>query len=319
MSTIRSAGHTAFLLIVLLCAAMGWAAAGWGDVPPAEPSGALAYAIPGHWLPQPLSAWLNTAAFALVALGMHFCNKAYNYVHLSDMLVPSLFMLCCFCLPLTAAQAGVPVVMAAATVFSWAMLFSCHERSNATQRIFILGTMAGWGLLLSYSFLAIIAATIASMLILKLLRPAELLAYLLGIIAPWPLLVFLISPGDVRPPELNWPTDIDTGNFYSAVTVACILAGLGVILALRNCLSLMYTGRIMRRFNFVIMTFGVVYILASLFDISNLECYIAPLFCTVSIEAGGALSLDRERPPQWPWLLPACAGAAVVLLIIIMI
>ena len=291
------------LTIAFLSAMM--CVAGYLFLPPqtSTPDFGLVFPSPEHWgLPATWGELVNVAVIGLCAPVCYLINKGYS------LLKSSLPFWALFYLPLTCANplvsghlTGNALLLPTALVMM-PVLFSSYRSINATRSTFFAATCISVGSMFQQAFIPFILALVVSCLAMQILRFKELMAMVLGLIAPyWVLLGFgVISLRSFHLPHLStiFTAEISTVIFPVLVGYGMLLT-ISLLLALNNGMKLYAGNAQIRSYNNVINIFGLTAVLGMLFDIDNITAYTGVFNLWVALQFGNLFTLWHLHKAIW--------------------
>lgn len=296
------------LTVALLCAMM--CMAGYFFMPPQDcPTRfGLFFPSPNLWgIPAMWGEVINVAVIGLCAPAVFLINKHFSLLK-SSLPFWALFYLplVCSVIPVSG-HLSANILLLPAVLAIFVALFNSYRKPNATKHVFFIATCIGIGAIWEYAFIPFIVASIVSGFIMKSMRFREILAMLMGLAAPyWVLVGFgIINVADFNLPE---PQNIFTSPL--APGVFPVLAGTGVAAACALLLS-MYNGMLLyagntqiRCYNNVVNVFGLTSALSIMFDVGNIHAYIGVLSLWVALQIANLFTLRSLHKPIWIfWLI----------------
>lgn len=210
--------------------------------------------------------------------------------------------------PLMTSYFGTPVIMLIVNLICLWTLMNAYRSANATNAMFVVATYLSLGSMFQYAFLAmmIIWPILAAMV--KVLRVKEMLAYLMGLVAPyWVALGF----GLVRFSDFNMPQyfaqlpEVVTGEVFFFIALSLgTLALTGLMMSLNNAMMI-YSGSVrVRIFNNMINLLGLWSFVCMLVDFGNLAAYASTFTFAVSVQIANFFAIRRiPRSSVWFWSL----------------
>lgn len=296
-------GKGGLVLALLIAAAMAIVA-----YLPEEPvqltgSSGLCLPSPAHWPLPPLAAWsINLLLLLLTAAGLSLFNSTYTLVPGSPLLLPGAFAIMAVSIPWVSGTLTSSVIMAPCMLGCMAILASCYKQQNATQEMFVVATIISLGSMIQYAFLLMIVPVVATALMYKCMHVREAMALLLGIVAPYWI---VIGFGLVSPLEISIPTFTNLFDGYVPGPMLLVsLLNLGIsalaaiVLALNNGIRL-YAGNTRRRLMQMSMNvLGASCVACMILDYTNLTAYTVTFYMTVAMQWADLFALWNFRRPQ---------------------
>lgn len=276
---------------------------------------------PSEWTMDPLwSCLINGFILAVIAAGTFVLNRAFNFIRSTQPVLPAVFMVTVASNPWITEQLSTSMLLCLANVLIMAVLFNAYAKPNATQDLFLIATFLSVGSMFQYAFIPMIAAAIAGAVAMKVLRFKEVLAFLMGLIAPYwvtvglgiiPLSNFRLS--EISPLFSDYERAADLFLLLLSVATACFIGlSLGIVNAIR-----LYAGNSkVNAMNTVIFMTGIVCILCIIFDFNNMLAYLATLYFTVAAQIANACALWRMRHE---WIVPSLMVLIFISFFILMV
>ena len=255
---------------------------------------------PNLW---PLTDWgswgINTALLLISCVLISYINKKYSLIKGTEHILTPLFLIFCAGNPfmtwrLTSAMLLLPVALV--TV---AILFDSYKSRNSTQQVFIIATFLSIGSMLQYAFLALTAATLLCAAVMICLHFREVMAFLLGLIAPYWIAIGmgLVPLDSFRAPEFN----LIFNNHGDTVTALMLVVGLAVsfiisgLLCLNNMVRLYAGNSRIRSENNVINILGVMAALCIAVDFNNMTAYFGIFYLWSAVQLANLFVLWHIR------------------------
>lgn len=255
---------------------------------------------PNLWTLPSLASWiLNLSMILLIGIVLHFFNKTYNFVNSTDTVLPAAFIVLCTSNPWISGMLTSSIIMAAAQLACLSTLFSCYRSKNATQQIFLVGTILSIGSMFQYAFLFFIPAYLIVALILKCLNFKGFIAMLMGVSAPyWVGIGLGIIPVDTisMPTLTNLFVGFDSRQALIVGVLNCGITTLLLFLVSLSNMVKLYAGNTRRRlFNNAILTLGVVSVICIICDFDNIPVYMATLYMALAAQMANLFALHNVR------------------------
>lgn len=307
----QAMGKEGVLLAGLAACAMSVIAFLEGAHSPLGGDAGVCFPSPNLWNLDPTLSWcLNLALLLASSFGLYLFNRAYSIVTGSSTLLPGIFPVMTASVPWVVGTLTSSMVLAPAVLIMLAILFSCYRERNATQEVFVIATVLSIGSMFQYSFFFMTMPLFIIMAMFKCLRVRETIAVILGLIAPyWIVIGFGIVPIDAfTVPELTnlFDGSAPKGVMFIGVINLAVTALLSLVLGLNNGIKL-YAGNTQRRlYNMAINVLQLTCAACMIFDFNNITTYIATFYLTASFQFANMFALSRIRKP-WIWSLMICA------------
>lgn len=292
--------------------------------PAASTDFGLVLPSPNLWDISPLwSEIINVAIIGLSAPAVFLINKHFSLLK-SSLPFWALFylpLICCNIFVSGRFTAGIlllPTVLAILVA-----LFNSYRSRNATRSIFFIATCISIGSTVQQAFLPLLPASIIGTLIMKALHGKEIMALLLGLVAPyWVLTGFgIITPSDFSMPVLS-PlfTSGISPEMVATATGTGVLFAIGLFLSLYNGIKLYAGNSRIRGCNNVVNVFGITATAAMIFDTANLTAYLGIFALWTGLQFANLFTLWNLPRPTWVfWIIQGCilAYAAILSLTLI--
>lgn len=183
--------------------------------------GAMAYAcLYGSWAPEGLDGivadwsapwhigrWLSLVlglgANGMIALLLIYLNKTFNVLRCMTMLQSTLFLCMTLATPWHLSVLTSGTVVALVALACCFILFSEYGRGgDCQQRVFLAFLLLSAGAAVDATFVALLPIYIFACAQMRVMNPRTILAILMGIAAPW---ILLLGYGIVKPCQLAVP------------------------------------------------------------------------------------------------------------------
>ncbi|MCM1378169.1 MAG: hypothetical protein NC097_07340 [Clostridium sp.] len=299
----RSAvGASAFITTLVVAAILIIVNMTWGPTPPRGEQMGLCLNSPDLWFPSSaLSGIVNTLLILVAAPAMLLLNKRFNFVRGESMLFPSIFLM------LTATNVFITPGVCSSTILlvvnliCLALLFDTASKRNATQDFFIIATLISIGSMCQYAFLPMIPAFIIGGLLLRKLNFKELMAFGMGLVAPyWAVLgLGIVSISDFHLPVLKniFSMVNDRTDLFMTLVETGLLFLVAVLLCMNNAMRLYAGNSGIRLMNNTVNTLGFLCALCMMVDFDNLFAYVATLNFWIAVQFGNLYALYRLPKP----------------------
>ncbi len=207
--------------------------------------------------------------------------------------------------PVNTSYLGTQVVMLIVNLMCLDILMKAYGSENATNSMFAIATYLSVGSMVQYAFLTLMIIYPIMAIMSKVFRIKEIVAYLMGIIAPyWVAFGFgLISFSDIRIPQFLVDIPNADGNYLILVFISlCTLALVGVVMTINNAMVINAGNMKVRTFNNMINLLGFTCGVCMLIDFDNFGAY-APSFCfAVTVQISNFFAMRRvPQSPIWFW------------------
>lgn len=276
---------------------------------------------PNFWQLDPLISWIsNTVLLGCIATGALLLNRHYNFIRSTEPVLPALFLVLAASNPWNDNYLSAATLICAVNLLCISVLFSAYKARNATQELFVIGTLLSVGSMCQYAFLPFIPAYIIAAIVMKSFRIKEFFAICMGIIAPYwvGLGLGLISLEQFQLPEITnlFTGFTETDELFLLILSIVFAMFIGVVLGLNNSMKL-YAGN--SRINAMNMTISIVGLTAGiciLIDFNNMISYVTTLYFSVALQVANLCALWKLRKE---WIVVAVPALLYVVLFVIMI
>lgn len=274
---------------------------------------------PNQWdLPWPFAWLMNMGlSLAIVANGL-LLNKKYTYVIGSGRVCATTFLVLTCASPWLTATPTASVIIAMVNMICIRLMCASTGRDNSTTEHFVGASLLSLGACIQYAFLLYAPIYLLASLAAKTLRWKEFFAFLLGMAAPWWILLGLgiVSPFEIRMPELThiFSDTTDTADRLLFMISVGLTGFLFLLLALSN-LSGLYPSNSRRRAinsGFAILGFGTLALMA--IDFTNIIAYLSTFYLLTGVQAERHIML---RSPQHAGVLIGVVSSLYAMLFLI--
>lgn len=315
---------SAMTTVALMSAAM--CAAGFLALPaPALPHQGygLLFPVPEAWPVAPLWGEVaNAAVIGLSAPAVFLINKHFS------LLKSSLPFWALFYLPLTCSVLTVSghltgnILLLPAVLMILVALFGGYRSRNATRATFFIATCISVGAMVQPAFIPFILPVLGGMALMKICHFREITALLLGLIAPyWVLLgLGIVSIDDFHLPQLSdiFTSPIPEGCMPMVIGTAVAFA-ISLLLSLYNGIKLYAGNSRIRALNNVVNLFGITAVVAMTVDMANMASYVGVVNLWFALQFANLFTLWNLHKPIWIfWLIQLCIFSYSVILILTM-
>lgn len=269
---------------------------------PAVPAGelGLCFPSPNEWhLPVPWGWVLDTLFIFASALLLAATDKTTNFLPESHGEASAALLLLAACNALTTVSLSTSTLLLLFNAFSLYVILSCYEERNAARQFFILASMASIGSMVQYAFLLLVPVYIIGGIVMKSFRLRELMAYLMGLAAPyWIVLGLGIVPVDsLRLPgslDIFKASAVDTDIFFTLLGLGAMTL-IGFILSLYNGVRLFSRNSRLRCTHMVVNIMGYAAVLGAIFDFNNFTAYYGMVALWVAVNVSALISFYEIR------------------------
>lgn len=311
-------GRSGLAVAMLLLAVM--AAVSYLLPLPSYPDGnhGLCFPSPAEWnINPPASLLANYVLLIAAALALIAVNEAYGFIHSSKVVYSSVFLILCGSFPWLTEGVNTSTLLVCGNVAAMWLLFSAEGGRNSSEAMFGLSTIFSFGSMVQYSFALYLPVWLLCAASVKALTFRSFLAYLLGIITPyWILIGFgIITPSSFSQPHIGMLFD----NIAGRTDFLLLLIGIGTVaflfmlLALSNAVRLYGLTARRRAMNGALVILGAGTILLLIFDFNNLLAYVATLCLVFGVQTAHLSNFSRFRHPWIPLAVIAAACIGMLL------
>lgn len=265
---------------------------------------------PSEWgLPHFCSWLLEVLLMAAAVIGAYLLNHKYNFIKTTKPVLPAvLLLLLSGNAWLTNSVTG-SLLICGINILCLAILFDVYGSSNATQELFVIATFLSLGVMEEYAFLPMIVAFLLGANAMKVLRFKEFIAFMLGLIAPYWVVIGLgiISLDSFKLPSLA-PLFSDyskAADIFFLMLDTGIVALTGLLIGMRVAIHLYAGNARVNSMNFTILMLGLVSIVCIIVDFNNMEAYLATLYFAVAVQLAQLCAIWSMRHE---WLIPFSIG-----------
>lgn len=320
MARQRGIGKTGMVLAAVVACTMCVLA--YFVMPQVRISGNMGLCLPSPnlWPIPPLWSWVaNGCLTVFTAIGYGLLNRRYNYIKTSQPIVPALFLVMAASNPFTIQYVSGSTLLCLVNLLCLFILFDCYRLENTTSQIFVISTFISFGSMFQHAFIPFLLAYVAGAIIMKAFRFKELLAMILGLIAPYwiGLGLGLIKLNWFKIPELSNLFD----GFAPPADLMVIIVGFGVaaffgfFLSINNSIRLYAGNSRVYALNQTINFVGIISMLGIMLDFSNMMAYATTLYFVFAVQIANLCAQSNFRRE---WILSLIPAIIYVVLFIIL-
>lgn len=251
---------------------------------------------PDSWnLGRFLSWFLNTILLGIIAFGIYLVNKTYNFARTTEPVMITVFLIMASSSPWFSQSLNTSTLLCGVNLLSLTIIFGAYEKKNATQQMFILGVLSGFGGMLQYAFLPMGCIYIIWALFMKILRLKEILAFIIGMVSPYWIGLGL---GLIHFHQFHFPSLVPLfGASQDYSDILFLLGGIGVaslfgILAgFPNAMKLYAGNSRVNAMNSCITIMGLGSLICILVDYENVPAYVLSLYMCVAVQMANICAL----------------------------
>lgn len=260
---------------------------------------------PDAWGFNPFWSWvINTLLIGLIALLIFLVNSSYNFIRTTEPVAVTVFLIMMSSGAWFTQELNTSVLLCLANVVCLGIIFDSYDSKNATQELFTIGVVIGFGSMVQYAFLPMAIAYFFWALFMKVLRIKETLAFLAGIFCPYWI---ALGIGWIRFSDFHFPSITplfspwqDLSDFILLLVAIAVAASLGCIFTVVNTIKLYAGNSKVNAMNLCVSTLGAVSVLCILVDFDNMPAYVGSLFLACSVQLANICALWN---PKWPWIV----------------
>lgn len=269
---------------------------------------------PDSWGFNPFWSWLvNTVLILLTALLLFLVNKSYNFVRTTEPVLVSVFLIMAASGPWFTEEINTSVLLCLANVVGMGIIFDSYASRNATQEMFTLGVVAGFGSMVQYAFLPMAFVYLIWAMFMKVLRIKETLSFIAGIICPYWIALGTgwISFENFHFPSLNplFTLNQDPSEFFILLSGIALAAALGFLLVFLNSVKLYAGNSRVNAMNLCVSTLGAASVICILVDYDNLHAYVTTLYLATAVQIGNVCALWN---PRESWVVTVAPSLAYI-------
>ena len=297
-------GNRGVGLALVVWLAMSLLAFGWsmpGMVP--DLGAGICLPPPSAWPLIPWVSWLlNAACILLTGLAMVDLNRRYNFIPAPTLIYLSAFLVIAGANPWTSGHLNASSLLAAANAIAISLLVRRYGRPGAPTEMFIIASLFSLGTMFHFAFIFFIVVYAFSAMILKLFGWKECAAMVMGVIAPYWILLGtgLVAPESLRIPRVGslWAAAPPSPDRVFALVLAGITALWTLILALRNAATIYSAGTAPRSFNHALMLPTLTSVILLFVDYENFMVYYVSLSLFAALATGYLVLRNSSRIPR---------------------
>lgn len=269
------------------------------------PSG-LILPSPCQWgIPHIWSAAIAWGVMLLLALFVQLLNKRFDFISGTDMVLPAVFFLLMASNPTIGATFGTPLLLTMAGIAMLALAMDCYRASNGTQQIFVAASIASAGMMCDTAFILLALWCLPVWGVVKCLRFKELIAYGMGLVAPWwcVLGTGLVSPDSLDiAPLMRWLTFTSpTPAGAVQIGIVCWWAFAGIIIGLNTAVKLYAGNSKVRSLNNTVALLGLTAIVGMIVDAGHMNAFTGIFYLSLSVQIAQMFAL-WQMPRARLWL-----------------
>lgn len=276
---------------------------------------------PNLWQINPVLSWLmNTVLIGVVAAGGFFLNRTYNFIRSTQPVLPAMFLVLAGSNPWLNYYLSSSILICVVNLLALSVLFGSYASRNATQPMFVIGTLLSIGSMFQYAFLPMIVAYVIGAIMMKAFRFKEFMALGMGLSSPYWI---GIGMGLLNLEWFNFPEISNLSSDFakaSDIFVMALSVGVAVffgsILALNNSIKLYAGNSRVNACNMTLTLLGIVSVICIIVDFSNMLAYLDTLYFSVAVQVANLCALWKLRRE---WLAVAIPSLIYVGFFVVML
>ena len=282
-----------------------------GVQPPSGDSTGLFFSIKGRLIEHgPLSAFINLVCLFTTGGIMLALNKVFSYVRSVTHLFVSAFFLLQIANPAGLVSFNAGTLLCLLTTIARLPLFASYQDRHAQRSIFLIFAILAAGSMFHYGFLFLIPAFILGFLNMGVFNLKGVLAMLFGLVTPFWIVLGLgiAAPDNFTVPSIDGIWNL-TGQPWTnlMLVLAVITVVLGIVLAVRNLLTIMNYRMQTRVYNAFFIFTLVMAVIALCIDYRDVQVYLPLLNLMTAVQIAHAHTL-RTAPFRYVFLLLLILG-----------
>lgn len=282
-----------------------------GVQPPSGDSTGLFFSIKGRLIEHgPLSAFINLVCLFTTGGIMLALNKVFSYVRSVTHLFVSAFFLLQIANPAGLVSFNAGTLLCLLTTIAMLPLFASYQDRHAQRSIFLIFAILAAGSMFHYGFLFLIPAFILGFLNMGVFNLKGVLAMLFGLVTPFWIVLGLgiAAPDSFTVPSIDGIWNL-TGQPWTnlMLVLAVITVVLGIVLAVRNLLTIMNYRMQTRVYNAFFIFTLVMAVIALCIDYCDVQVYLPLLNLMTAVQIAHAHTL-RTAPFRYVFLLLLILG-----------
>jgi hypothetical protein len=282
-----------------------------GVQPPSGDSTGLFFSIKGRLIEHgPLSAFINLVCLFTTGGIMLALNKVFSYVRSVTHLFVSAFFLLQIANPAGLVSFNAGTLLCLLTTIAMLPLFASYQDRHAQRSIFLIFAILAAGSMFHYGFLFLIPAFILGFLNMGVFNLKGVLAMLFGLVTPFWIVLGLgiAAPSNFTVPSIDGIWNL-TGQPWTnlMLVLAVITVVLGIVLAVRNLLTIMSYRMQTRVYNAFFIFTLVMAVIALCIDYCDVQVYLPLLNLMTAVQIAHAHTL-RTAPLRYVFLLLLILG-----------
>ncbi len=243
-----------------------------------------------HWVGSATqSLYLAVALYLVVAGSMVIINRVFNLLHTLSLICGAYFVWMLGGCPMLSGQMSGGLLLVAAMLAAWALLFSSFDDPGQTRRVFLSFFIISFGALTQYGFIAYLPVLLMGCGQMRIFNIRTLLVALTAIVTPlWITWGFgwIDFSQFTKPAFDNIFTTLDRQLlvWYLSVTAATVV--LLVALVIVNVIRVYSYNLATRAMNSLMIATSIVTAVMTVVDFTNMPFYYPMLCCCTAFQLG---------------------------------
>lgn len=265
---------------------------------------------------NPVGEWvINTFLIGCGAVLLFLVNKTYNFIRTTEPALVALFLIMASSGPWFTESLNASVLLCLANIVCMGIIFDSYDAKNATQEMFILGVVVGFGSMVQYAFLPMAPVYLVWALFMKVLRIKETLAFVIGILCPYWIVLGSgwIHFSDLHYPSLNplFSIQDDPSEFFILLAGIAVAAVMGFIVTFVNFIKQYAGNSRVNAMNMCIYALGAASVGCILVDFDNMHAYVTTLYMACAVQLANICALWNPKMPWMVTLFPSLCYVAI--------
>ncbi|MCH4154866.1 MAG: hypothetical protein LKF31_01035 [Muribaculaceae bacterium] len=243
------------------------------------------------------SVLLNLLLILLIAMLMGVLNKSFNFIRAVTYISSSMFFMLELANPYATSQLYSGTLMCLVVLIAVFIMFRSYDNNQAQHSIFIVFVLLGLCCMAQYAFIFMMPIFFIGFCQMRIMSLRGLLAMLLGVIAPFWILVGL---GVVPITSFTFPKMVSVWSALSMPQISLLIiiegvtAFIGIVLLLLNMNHIFNYRKQIRSYNgfFSVLMGGTIVMMA--IDYRNLLTYVPLLNTCVAIQLGHFYTINTH-------------------------
>lgn len=263
----------------------------------------------------PLASFVaSCGAMVSVAVLMALINRTFNLLRTSSLLLAGLYLFMQGAVPEISVRLSSGTVLTLFVLVETSLLYSCYQRQDCTQTVFLAFFLCSLASLAEASSLIYLPVLFIGCMQMRCFTLRSVTAALLGIVTPFWIITGFVPglAGGFRLPSIapGWPLHMGAHSLPLAVTVGVMLLWCSVMLIQNLYRVYSYNARA-RSLNGLMATMTVATIALAVADFANVGSYLSPLLCFTALQTAMFFRINYERR-GYIWVLSLLTASAAL-------